>query len=161
MSQEEWEKCSRYTRAKTHFAGFENLFSFLLTVVVLIFFLPLYFREWSLSFGVGVWEASILTAVFLLVLQQFGLPFDWYRQFRLEDKFGFNNQTKRLWLSDKCKEFVLGCFLITLLLALVHFLYAQISVISPDYWWVFCFPCPLSVPTGFDGFMAKVYYPTF
>ena len=139
MSQEEWEKCSRYTRAKTHFAGFENLFSFLLTVVVLIFLLPLYFREWSLSFGVGVWEASILTAVFLLVLQQFGLPFDWYRQFRLEDKFGFNNQTKRLWLSDKCKEFVLGCFLITLLLALVHFLYAQISEISPDYWWVFAF----------------------
>lgn len=139
MSQEEWEKCSNYTRAKTYFAGFENLFSFLLTTLVLLILLPLYLKEWSLAFGTGIWEASILTAAFLLLIQQFGLPFDWYQQFRLEDKFGFNNQTKFLWISDKSKEFILGCFLLTMVFALLHFLYTQLSQISPNYWWVFAF----------------------
>ena len=122
--------------------------------MVLIFLLPLYFREWSLSFGV---EASILTAVFLLVLQQFGLPFDWYRQFRLEDKFGFLIRTKRLWLSDKCKEFVLGCFLITFVTGIGSFPLCPNLSNFPALLVGFCFPCLLSVPTR----VLMVLWPRF
>jgi STE24 endopeptidase len=37
-----------------------------------------------------------------------GLPFSWYRTFRLEARFGFNRTTLRLWLADLAKGLALG-----------------------------------------------------
>ena len=139
MSQDEWVKCSDYTVAKTHFGIFENLFSFLISFFILIFLLPLYCDAWNSFFGVGIWQSAIATAAFLLLLQQLELPFDWYKQFRLEERFGFNNQTTKLWFTDKIKEFLIGCLLLTGLIALLHFLHAQLSKFSQDFWWIFVF----------------------
>jgi len=40
-----------------------------------------------------------------------GLPFSWYRTFRLEARFGFNRTTLRLWLGDLAKGLVLAAVL--------------------------------------------------
>ena len=136
MSTEKWQKCSDYTSAKINLSCLENLFSFLLSLAVLFYFIPNFYEFWSFSFGFGILEASVLIATFLLILQQLELPFDWYRQFRLEQGFGFNKQTFRLWLTDKMKEFLLGAIFLTLVILLIHGLYSQISALLPKYWWI-------------------------
>jgi len=46
--------------------------------------------------------------VFNLIQTGFGLPTSYYRNFVLEEKFGFNKQTVRLWVTDMLKGQALG-----------------------------------------------------
>ncbi|MBP6814175.1 MAG: M48 family metallopeptidase, partial [Burkholderiaceae bacterium] len=39
------------------------------------------------------------------------LPLSWYRQFQLEERFGFNRMTVRLWIADLLKGFVVSSVL--------------------------------------------------
>jgi STE24 endopeptidase len=53
----------------------------------------------------------------------FNLPFEWYRIFSIEERFGFNTRTLALWFLDLLKSlalsFVLGGLLLALLLLLI------------------------------------------
>ena len=80
-----------------------------------------------------------MATALLNVLQIPGLFFDWYNQFTLEEKFGFNKSTKKLWVTDKVKGIILGFALSYLLLALLIWLYRTISAASPEYWWAAAF----------------------
>lgn len=51
----------------------------------------------------------IFTLVFSVIGIIIGLPQSYYSNFVLEEKFGFNKQTPRLWAMDKIKGFGLGC----------------------------------------------------
>lgn len=59
-----------------------------------------------------------------LISSLIDLPLSWYRQFRLEERFGFNRMTARLWLGDLVKGFavslVLGVPLLAAVLALMR-----------------------------------------
>jgi STE24 endopeptidase len=61
-----------------------------------------------------------------------GLPLDWYSQFRLEQRFGFNTTTQRLWWMDRLKGLLLGLALgyplLALLLKLVEW--------TGSWWWL-------------------------
>ena len=58
----------------------------------------------------------------LLFVSVLDLPFAWYRQFRIEQKFGFNRMTLKLWLVDLAKSLVLTALLGLPLLAAVLWL---------------------------------------
>jgi STE24 endopeptidase len=139
METKEWGKCSDYTTSKTYYSIFENFCSFCLSTILLVYIFPWYYETWSLQFGIGFWESSIGTTFFMILIQQLNLPFDWYQQFRLEGKFGFNNQSTVLWITDKLKELFLGTILLTFLVSIIQLLYEQISKLAPDFWWIFVF----------------------
>jgi STE24 endopeptidase len=63
---------------------------------------------------------------------------DWYKQFQLEERFGFNKSTFKLWFTDKIKENMVGLLLGVLLFALIIWLFRELSNIS-SYWWFFAF----------------------
>ena len=70
-----------------------------------------------------------------------GLPFDWWGQFRLEAKFGFNKSTPALWVSDQIKSTLLG---LALGFPLAWGLLALVSWVGSTWWvWgfalLFCF----------------------
>ena len=67
------------------------------------------------------------------------LIFDWYNQFILEEKYGFNKSTKKLWILDKVKGIVLGFSLSYLLLALLIWMYRLLSFELPQIWWIIVF----------------------
>ena len=48
-----------------------------------------------------------------------GLPFDWYAQFKLEERFGFNTTTMKTWVLDRLKGLLLAVLLGYPLLMLV------------------------------------------
>lgn len=74
-------------------------------------------------------------AFFLLIAFAEGvldIPFSLYRTFRIENRYGFNTMTFRLWLSDLAKSTAIA----TLLLALVTAGGLVLVRVSPGHWWL-------------------------
>jgi len=139
MGKEDWFKSSEYTLSKSRFAAFEEFYSLFLSIFILFFGLPWTFEVWPVDRYTPVWETSLLVTAFVIALQISGLVFDWFRQFYLEHKFGFNNQTYRLWIIDKFKETLLSFVFFFLMIGLLVFLYRECSALSPNYWWFWSF----------------------
>ncbi len=138
MNHEQWIRTSDYTLAKTKLSILEDLFGFVLIVPIVLFLYPWTFRTWSASSQDGVFQCAFISVAFLLSLQIPSLFLEWYKQFRLEDRFGFNKSTVKLWVSDKIKENTLGLIIGVLLFALLIWLFRVLSDLS-SYWWFFVF----------------------
>lgn len=136
MDNETWKKASNYSLSKSRFSRLQEVFGFLIFVPVFLYILPEVFKLWPVAKTDSVWWAAFVATALLNILQIPGLFFDWYNQFTLEEKFGFNKSSKKLWVIDKIKGSVLGFGLSFLLLALLIWMYRVISEASPDYWWI-------------------------
>ncbi|MFH1954933.1 MAG: M48 family metallopeptidase [Pseudomonadota bacterium] len=81
----------------------------------------------------------------------FDLPFEWYRIFSIEERFGFNTRTLGLWLRDLLKSLLLslvlgGGLLALLLLVILH---------AGRSWWIWAWVVFFSFQ-----FLVIVLYPT-
>ena len=63
------------------------------------------------------------------------IPFDWWATFNLEERFGFNKSTKKLWVIDKLKGTIIGFVIGYPLLALLIYLVGA----AGSLWWVWGF----------------------
>ncbi|MGD0281760.1 MAG: M48 family metallopeptidase [Dissulfurispiraceae bacterium] len=83
----------------------------------------------NLSFTVSGW-------LFFLLLSYAGeiasAPFSLYSVFRIENKYGFNTMTLRLWASDFIKSLLIS----TVMLSLVIFAGLWLVQWSPGHWWL-------------------------
>ena len=79
----------------------------------------------------GLWQQVVLVLSFTLVGGLIGLPLSIYQTFVLEQKFGFNKMTWKLWLSDASKGLILGLVLGVPLIAMILWLMQA----GGTYWW--------------------------
>ena len=146
------QKAADYTIAKTKF-GMLNL---LVGTAVLIGFTLLGGLQ-SLSnalldlLGHGMLEQIALLAAFGVITSAIDLPFDYYKQFVLEEKFGFNMMTLRLFVVDMVKGALLGAAIGLPLVWVILTLMAK----AGDLWWLYAW----LVWIGFQLLML-VLYPT-
>jgi len=68
-------------------------------------------------FGGKISHSILFFFIFTLISQLLSLPFSYYGTFVLEEKFGFNKQTVKLWVTDMLKSQTLMIGLGTPLLA--------------------------------------------
>src|SRR6266446_294426 len=109
-----------YTLAKSRFGEIAGAFDFLLLIAVLFSgALPWAFGKFTANFGTSVWAMASFLLVTGIALSIFALPFAWYAQFKLEERFGFNTMTMKTWVLDRVKGFLLVLLLGYPLLALV------------------------------------------
>ena len=80
-----------------------------------------------------LWRDVALLGGVALVGGAIGLPFSWYRTFRLEARFGFNRTTLRVWLSDLAKGLALGVALGVPLALAILWLMAR----AGSAWWIY------------------------
>lgn len=128
------KKTSAYTVENNTLSLMESMFS---NIMILIFFfggLLNIYNTWVSSLKLPF---IIEGAVFFLFLSYINIilsiPFGLYGAFRLENKYGFNTMTVKLWLSDLLKSTVLS----TVVTALIISCGLWIIQNSPDHWWVF------------------------
>ncbi len=136
ISLEEYRLSSSYTRDKTRLDMFEGAANFILLALLFLFgFFPLIFAELEIVFGTSIWaQALILMAVFTL-LSITELPFDFYSQFIIEEKYGFNKGSVGLWVADKFKGFLIGLVLGVPLLGLLLLFFKHFE----NSWWLWGF----------------------
>jgi STE24 endopeptidase len=115
-----YQKSVAYTLAKARFGSIEEIYGTVVLMVILFSgVLPFAFHFSQSHLGTSAWAlAAFLFAVgFAMSLP--GLPFDWYGQFRLEEKFGFNTSTQKTWWLDRVKGLLLAAALGYPLLVLI------------------------------------------
>jgi len=97
-----------YTRAKLRLDSIEEAWAAaVLAGVIFSGALPkldALFHQWAPR---AAWSGACYLLGVGVLLSLPSLPFEWWGQFRLEAKFGFNQSTFRLWAVDKVKELVL------------------------------------------------------
>src|SRR5216117_3288472 len=109
-----------YTLAKSRFGDVVTLFDAVLLIAVLLSgILPWAFGKFAAAFGTSVLALAGFLFITGVALSILALPFAWYAQFKLEERFGFNTTSVKTWLLDRVKGFLLALLLGYPLLALV------------------------------------------
>src|SRR5438034_1648148 len=109
-----------YTLAKNRFGDITGVFDTLVLIAVLFSgVLPWAFGRFSASFGTSIWAMAGFLFLVGIALSLPGLPFAWYAQFKLEQRFGFNTTAMKTLVLDRAKGFLLAVLLGYPLLALM------------------------------------------
>lgn len=120
ISQENFDKSQDYSRAKQRFSWVYSSFSLVQELVEIKYnFMAKY---WNLSsiilnsispflpgFAGGVITKSLIFVLSSTIIKTIiDLPFDYYSHFVLEEKYGFNKMSVKLWISDVFKEILVA-----------------------------------------------------
>ncbi|MDX1953063.1 MAG: M48 family metallopeptidase [Verrucomicrobiota bacterium] len=128
-----YEKSVAYTLAKSRFESFEIIFNAAILILVLFSgLLPAMFEWFIEQGGRGALVQSSYLFVIGVLFSLLGMPLEWYSQFIIEERFGFNTMTKKLWWIDRAKALLLGGVIgIPMLLLLV-----KIVEWTGQNWWI-------------------------
>jgi STE24 endopeptidase len=112
MDESTYRRSIDYTMAKSRFGDVVNVFDAVVLIAVLFSgLLPWAFGKFSASLG----NSTLAMAGFLFVtgiaISIPGLPFAWYAQFKIEERFGFNNTSMKMWIVDRLKGLLLAVLL--------------------------------------------------
>jgi len=155
ISLQAHQKAADYTVAKARFGMLETAFSAALLL------------GWTLLGGIDTLNQTLihsslaaygamapqlaLLAAFGLISGLLDLPFSLYSTFRIEDRFGFNKMTLRLWLTDLVKSTLIGIAIGLPVVALILWLMSS----AGSLWWLWAW----GVWMGFN-LLVLVLYPT-
>ena len=146
-------KAADYTVAKSRFGLVETAWS---TAVLLcwtllggIDILNTLLLAWI---GGGMLQQLALLAAFAVIGGLLDLPFTLWQTFRLEERFGFNKVTFKLWLADALKGTLVGTLIGLPIAALILWIMAA----AGTFWWAWAWAAWM----GFNLLLMLVY-PTF
>jgi STE24 endopeptidase len=146
-----YAKSVAYTLEKSRFGVLTEIFDTLVLGLVLFGgVLPWLFSTVA-SWGgpEALWTRTLFVLLAGVLLALPALPFEWWEQFRLEQKHGFNKSTPGLWVTDKIKG--------TLLMFAIGFplLWALLWVVGKfgESWWLWAF----GLMFGFQLLMMILY----
>jgi len=121
-----------YTLAKSRFGDVVTMFDTALLIAILFSgVLPWAFGKSAAAFGTSVFAVAGFLFGVGIALSIVSLPFGWYAQFRLEERFGFNTTATTTWVLDRLKGLLLATLLGFPVLALVLKL---IEWTGPSWW---------------------------
>ncbi len=105
---------------------------------------------WARAFPLqSLWHGAALILTVLLLKGILGLPLSAYRIFAIEERFGFNRMTLKLFVADLLKGLLVGAALgIPLLLAILWLMQA-----SGQLWWLYAW----LVLVGYLLFLQMIY----
>lgn len=128
-----YKKSLAYKKENHRFSSITSLFSVLVTLVFLIFggfeWADQLARTWSSN---SVWISLLFFGIIGLGSDLLNTPFAYYKNFVIEEKFGFNKQTIKVFIIDKIKSWLLGAVLGGLILIAILKIY---QFFGTDFWW--------------------------
>jgi len=149
ISLEEHQKATKYNLEKLSFGKFIRSLK-LITLLL-----------WTLGGGLeyltfittntqsDIIQSSNFFILFILIETLIGIPISWYSTFKIEEKYGFNKTTYKVFVVDIVKSLIL-----TLLLALPLFIgILKILELMGNLWWVYSWAAFI----GFQIILLFVY----
>ncbi len=127
------KKTSDYTFEHSRFGYFESIFDNILLVVFLFGGLLALYNGWMVSLNLSF----ILTGILFFFLLSFAssildIPFDLYTTFKIENKYGFNTTTAKIWITDFIKSTIISIILMAIMGGIGFWLIKA----SPNFWWI-------------------------
>lgn len=128
------EKAQNYEREKTQIDIVSSLVGNIITIIFIFFGLLNYYNKWISSLNLSFIVSGL---IFFLLLSYastlISIPFSLYSTFKIENKYGFNTMTLKLWIQDFLKSILLS----TILNGIIIFVALLIIHNSPEYWWLY------------------------
>ncbi len=147
------QKAADYTIAKTRFGLLEMAISAAVTLGwTLLGGLDMLNRALLEWLGGGMLQQLALLGAFALIGGLIDLPTTLYKTFVIEQRFGFNKMTPRLWLGDLLKSTLMGAIVGLPIAALILWLMGSAGPV----WWLWAW----AVWMGFN-LLLMVIYPLF
>ena len=107
--------------------------------------------------GSDVVRTLLFFGFFFILEFLMGLPFEIYRTFSIEQRYGFNKTTPKLFAGDTVKSLLLNIILNGGLMALFVWFY----ILSPDWFWLIAFAGFTAVSLFFQYFYSELIVPLF
>lgn len=139
----EYEKSQSYQKEKEKVEQFESFFQFGLYLLLLTQgylgglydLINNYVRESSTLVGISFYASNLFFFGILFIISDIlSTPFSIYNTFVIEEKYGFNKSTVKLFIMDKLKGYVLAIIIGGLVISLLLFLIQQLDT---SFWWIF------------------------
>ena len=128
-----YAKSVHYTLAQGRFDQVQLSYNALVLLVALFSsLLPWAFTWFAHHLGSSAWAMGLFLFTVSVAMSLPGLPLDWYSQFHLEERFGFNTTTPKTWWIDRLKGLLLALLLGYPLLVLVLKL---VEWSGGSWWW--------------------------
>lgn len=147
-----------YEKEKTRFSLFESSLS---SILIIIFFALKGFGYLQ-KFVSGIFQNQILqTLMFFAVLGIVSLilsiPFSYYDKFVIEEKYGFNKSTKKLFVFDIFKNILLAAILGGVILGVITWLY----LLNPNIFWITALVLMLFFSLLMNALYSTIILPLF
>lgn len=132
VDQDTLKKMQDYEAEKSIFSFFSSLFGNIVTISFIFGGLLNIYNTWIASLGLPLLISGWLFFILLVLAgEALEIPFSLYSIFKIENKYGFNAMTFRLWVSDFIKSTIISFILLSLVLLAGLYLLQ----LSPHYWW--------------------------
>jgi STE24 endopeptidase len=128
------QKAADYTAARTRVSVVDLLFDAVVLLALTLGGGLALIAAWISAVAVPPLAQDVALIVAIALLSgALALPLAWYRTFVIEERFGFNRMTLRLWIADIMKGALIGAALGIPLVTLVLWLMARAGTL----WWVY------------------------
>jgi len=148
--EEKYAKQQAYSRENHRFGMWTGAFSTVITLSMFLFFGFALVNGWVWSITSNAILAALLFfGIIMFASDLIHLPFSVYDTFVIEEKYGFNKTTPKIFVLDKIKGWLVGGLIGGGILALVIFIYQK----TGDMFWIYAW----IVISAFSIFMAMFY----
>ncbi|MFV0266349.1 MAG: M48 family metallopeptidase [Draconibacterium sp.] len=148
--EEKYRKQQAYQRENHRFGMLTGSFSMVLTLGMFLFFGFALVDSWAWSLtSSAIVAALVFFGILMFASDLIHLPFSVYAVFKIEEKYGFNKTTPKIFVLDKIKGWLVSGIIGGGLLALIVFIYQKTGTGFWFYAWV--------VVSVFSIFMAMFY----
>ncbi|PQJ81992.1 M48 family metallopeptidase [Polaribacter glomeratus] len=156
--EQEYKKSQEYKKTNSKFSNLTSTFSILLT---LVFFFADGFKYVD-DFARSYTDQPILVALIFFGVIMFGsdfltTPFSYYQTFVIEEKFGFNKSTKKIFWLDKLKGWLMSIVLGGGILSLIIWFYQ----FAGENFWIYAWVLVAVFSLLINLFYAKLIVPLF
>ncbi|HKI90575.1 MAG TPA: M48 family metallopeptidase, partial [Draconibacterium sp.] len=148
--EEKYKKQQAYQRENNRFGLISGSVSFVATLLMFLLFGFAFVNNivWGWT-GNAIVAALIFFGIIMFASDLLGTPFAVYDIFKIEEKYGFNKTTPKIFVFDKIKGWLIGALIGGGLLALIIFIYQKTQQMFWIYAWL--------VVAAFSVFMAMFY----
>ncbi len=153
-----YAKSQKYEKAKYMFWWVSSIPTFLIMLAILLLWgfgaLDEFLRQFTdNAILLALWFFGIISVVSTLI----SLPFSYYATFVLEEKFGFNKMTRKLFFTDAVKWFFLSALIWGPLLALIVWIYSAVG----ESFWIYAWIISVAFSLFFMMFYSSLIVPLF
>ena len=127
------KRIQEYEAEKTRFGFISSIFGNIVTVVFIFGGVLNLYNSWVAALNLLFIPAGLLFFLLLSAASTvLDIPFDLYGTFRIENKYGFNTMTLKLWMADFFKSLLLSSVLTGIMITAGFWIIQS----SPDFWWI-------------------------
>lgn len=155
---ERYKKSQQYQKDNMKVSFYQSTLSLLLILTMLFFYGFAMVDQWVAGFTNNmIISALLFFGVLGFASDLIGTPFSWYDTFVIEERYGFNKSTKKIFIMDKLKGWLITAIIGGGLLALIIWFYSM----TQEYFWLYAWGAITVFMVFITMFYSNLIVPLF